>query len=369
MKRGLFFCAGWLLAAISWSAHAAPGEYWEVTSQMDMPGMPMAMPAQKVKVCIPKGGESDPSRTQSKDSNCTFTDVQHSGNTVKFKGTCVNGRGDKMNVSGETTHDANSFKTAMQMSGAGRGGQMSMNSSGKRVGGSCDSEEAAKKAQAQGEAARAQSANAKKDLQARACDTTNSDQLLMAGGYYGGSAPLCTNKKEYCQAVRDKVTNEPNAYVQLANQEEQRKKYVAQGIKGTDETSVMHICGLDLASMKKSVCKNSVHRGPADFLDKYCTAAEAKEFREYARAQTNKNQTAGGDQCSRDFTAPDQRAACRKCSKYTEQEWIDCMEKDGNVGGSKDVVNTDPGKTKDSGKSKTDTVLDGAKKLKGLLPF
>lgn len=365
MKRNLFFFAGFIFAGLSLNAYAAPGEYWEITAQMEVPGMPFGMPAQKSKVCLPKGGESDPNRTQDKDSKCNFTDVQRSGNTVKFKGTCINGHGDKMNVSGETTHDSNSFKTKMKMSGEsqGRPMNMSMNSSGKRVGGSCDSEEMAKKMQAQGEAARMQSANAKQDLQAHACDTTKSDQLLMAGGYYGGAAPLCTNKREYCQAVQNKVTHEPNAYEQLANQEEQRKKFAAQGVKGTEETSVMHICGLNLASMKKSVCKNSVHRGPADFLDKNCTAAEAKEFREYARAQADKNQAAGGDQCSRDYTAPDQRAACRKCSKYVEQEWIDCMEKDGNVSGSKDVVN------KDSGKSKTDTVLDSAKKLKGFLPF
>lgn len=360
MKRNLLACGGFVLAVFSLNAFAAPGEYWEITSQMDMPGMPMAMPAHKSKVCLPKGGESDPSRTQDKDSKCDFTDVQRSGNTVKFKGTCVNNRGDKMKVSGETTHDANSFKTKMQMSGDG--GQMSMNSSGKRIGGSCDSEEMGKKMQAQAEQGRQQAASAKKDLQAHACDTTNSDQLLMAGGYYGGAAPLCTNKKEYCQAVRDKVQHDTRAYEQLANQEKQRKEYAAKGIKSTEETSVIHICGIDMASVKSAVCKNSVHSGPADFLDKNCSAAQAKEFREYARAQANKNQAEGGDQCSRDFTAPDERAACRKCSKYVEQEYIDCMEKNGNVGGagSKETAAEKP---------KSSTVLEGAKKLKGLLPF
>ena len=125
MKRKLFFCGGLVFAAFSLNAFAAPGEYWEVTSQMDMPGMPVAMPAQTSRVCMPKGGESDPNRTQG-DSNCTFSDVQHSGNTVKFKGTCVNGRGDKMNVSGETSHDSNSFKTKMQMSGENQGRPMIM---------------------------------------------------------------------------------------------------------------------------------------------------------------------------------------------------------------------------------------------------
>src|SRR5512140_3297774 len=111
MKRNLFFCGGLVFAAFSLNAFAVPGEYWEITSQMDMPGMPMAMPAQTSKVCLPKGGESDPNRTQGKDSNCDFTDVNRSGNSVKVKGTCVNGHGDKMNVSGDTSHDSNSFKT------------------------------------------------------------------------------------------------------------------------------------------------------------------------------------------------------------------------------------------------------------------
>lgn len=348
MIRNLFFCTGLAFAAFSLNAFAVPGEYWEITSKMDMPGMPMAMPAQTSKVCLPKGGESDPSRTQDKDSKCDFTDVQHSGNIVKFKGTCVNGHGDKMKVSGETSHDANSFKTEMQMTGEGRGSMnMSMKTSGKRAGGSCDSEEMVKKAKAQVEVGQQQTAKAQKDFQAHACDTRNSDQLLLAGGYYGGDNPACKNKKEYCQALRDKVQHDGHAYEQLSNQEEQSKQYSAKGIKGMQDVSVVHICALDLASMKRTVCKNSVHRGPADFMDKNCSAAEAKEYREYARAQLQK------EDCARDYTAPDQRAACVNLAKCGSDV----------CGPNEDTTH------KDSGTSKTDTVLDGAKKLRGFLPF
>jgi hypothetical protein len=344
MKSKLLSCAGFAIAVFSLNAHAVPGEYWEISAQMEMPGMPFAMPAQKSKVCMPKGGESDPNRTQDKDSKCDFTDIQRSGNTVKFKGTCVNGHGDKMKVSGETTHDANSFKTKMQMSSEGHGGQMSMNSSGKRIGGSCDSEEMVRKVQAQAEAGKKQAAMTQKDFQAHACDTRNSDQLLLAGGYYGGNNPACKNKKEYCQAVRNKVQHDPHAYDDLAIQEEQGRKYAAQGAKNIDETSVIHICGLDMGSLKSAVCKNSVHRGPQDFMDQNCSAAQAKEYREYARQQ---------EDCARDYTAPDQRAACVNLAKC----------------GSDTCGQAEETTPKDSGKSTTNTVLDGAKKLRGFLPF
>ena len=33
------------------------GEYWEVTSKMEIPGMPFAMPVSSSKVCVTKGGE------------------------------------------------------------------------------------------------------------------------------------------------------------------------------------------------------------------------------------------------------------------------------------------------------------------------
>ncbi len=350
MKRNLLLCGGLAFAAFSLNAVAAPGEYWEITSQMDMPGMPVAMPAQTSKVCLPKGGEGDPNRTQGKDSNCTFTDMQRSGKTVKFKGTCVNGHGDKMNVSGETTHDSNSFKTKMQMSGDshGRPMNMSMNTSGKRVGGSCDAEEVARKAQAQADEGRKMAAKA----QADACAVgANPDTLLVSSGHYVGDKPMCSNKKEYCQAVRDQFQHDAKAYEQLVAREEQYKSN-----KDTASLSIARICGLDLGAMKKAVCKNSVHSGPAEFMDKNCGAREAKEYREYARTQ---------DSCARDYTSPDQQESCRnlaKCGSDVCGPGDDAPRKEAAKSGGSD-------KSSDSGKSKSDSVLDGAKKLRGLLPF
>ena len=129
---------------------AAPGEWWEITAKMDMQGMPFPMPAQTTKICMPKGGQADPANTQGKDRNCKMTDVKHSGNTVKFKGSCVN-QGETMNMEGETSHDDNSFKSNVKMSGKSQGKNMNMAmvSNGKRIGGVCDTEEQGKKVKAQ----------------------------------------------------------------------------------------------------------------------------------------------------------------------------------------------------------------------------
>ena len=145
MKKLLLNICMWSGAMLSSTLHAATGEWWEISAKMEMQGMPFAMPAQTSKVCMPKGAESDPNFTQGKDSKCKMTDVKHSGSMVKFKGACVN-QGTTMNMEGETSHDANSFKSNVKMSGKSQGRDMNMAlaSSGKRIGGSCDTEEMGK---------------------------------------------------------------------------------------------------------------------------------------------------------------------------------------------------------------------------------
>ncbi|MDR2014132.1 MAG: DUF3617 domain-containing protein [Azoarcus sp.] len=139
MKRYWFACGGWLLAMFSLNAVAEPGEYWEMTTKVEMPGMPMAMPAQTYKICVGPGKQGDPGAVQQKDSDCQYSDMQRSGNTVKFKGTCTDKSGSKMTMTGEITSDSNSFKSVTQMQTQGL--SMNMTSNGKRVGGNCDTKE------------------------------------------------------------------------------------------------------------------------------------------------------------------------------------------------------------------------------------
>lgn len=66
MKKTFIACLVFAVSAFPAIAFSATGEYWEITSKMEMPGMPFAMPAQTVKVCMPPGGRKIPSARKTK---------------------------------------------------------------------------------------------------------------------------------------------------------------------------------------------------------------------------------------------------------------------------------------------------------------
>ena len=73
-------------------AHAAPndGELWEVSTQMNIPGMPAGMGARKQQVCTEKGDKKKV--MESKDnSKCKMTDFKESGNKVTMTMVCPEG--------------------------------------------------------------------------------------------------------------------------------------------------------------------------------------------------------------------------------------------------------------------------------------
>ena len=111
---------------------AGEGEWWEMSTKVEMAGMP-AMPAgQTVKFCRLKGGENEPVKSDS-DKSCAITDVKKAGNAMSFNMKCT-GK-DAMNGSGEMTHAPTTFNQKMKMRSAGE--NMVMVSSGKRIGGAC----------------------------------------------------------------------------------------------------------------------------------------------------------------------------------------------------------------------------------------
>jgi uncharacterized protein DUF3617 len=124
-----------LLVVVAWPlATAAQGkdDLWEVTTKMEMPGMPMAMPAQTMRHCIAKGAQDNdyvPAR-----DNCRVLESQRAGNRVTFKMACT-GK-DAMDATGEMTFGTGSYdgrmRIAMKMEGQPM--EMSQTFSGKRVG-------------------------------------------------------------------------------------------------------------------------------------------------------------------------------------------------------------------------------------------
>lgn len=124
------------LTALPWAVSAqAPVRdgRWEITTEMDMPGMPMKMPATKTTQCITKEQAADPNQSVPKSSrggDCKVSDYKVVGNKVTWNMACT-GK-EAMTGSGEITYGTDSYTGSMKMSSGGR--DMTMNYTAKRLG-------------------------------------------------------------------------------------------------------------------------------------------------------------------------------------------------------------------------------------------
>jgi Protein of unknown function (DUF3617) len=107
-------------------------ELWDITVKMEMPGMPMAMPARTSRVCVEKGAKDD--RFVPQQGECKTVESNRTGNKYTFKTVC-DGK-NKMTSTGEITFGDGTYDGRMQMAGTIEGQPMNMTQtySGKRVG-------------------------------------------------------------------------------------------------------------------------------------------------------------------------------------------------------------------------------------------
>jgi hypothetical protein len=325
MNNRLIALLSMMSGLTSLAAYGAPGEYWEVTSKMEMPGMPFAMPATTTKVCIPKGGEKDPNKT-STDKDCQMTDMKTVGNKTTWKVRCDH-KGEVMTGSGEQTTSANGYEGKMQFSGKSGGHDMNMTTafSGKRIGGSCDSEEQVKK------------------IKSEMCDTSHyhstadwisgSDIILQPG------AACADQRKQLC----DMVIKDSPKDVQAYNALQMHEQHMLGGV------SIVKECRVNMAATTKSICK-TLNGENYSQLSAYCPA-EAKAYREDKRRR----------ECEgRSYTAETRAADIKKCMS-------------GKDDSSDDSTSNEAPSSQKSGKSSDSSpaskALEGAKKLKGMFGF
>jgi len=133
-----------LVASLSLSGLAqGPGPRrdgnWQVTMEMDMPGMPQKMPPMTLNQCLTKADAEDPTKLAPQGrgqapSNCKVSDFKTDGNKVTWSMRC---EGDTpMTGTSEFVYTADSYVGTMKMT-TGRGGQpmtMTMKYQGKRLG-------------------------------------------------------------------------------------------------------------------------------------------------------------------------------------------------------------------------------------------
>jgi hypothetical protein len=138
VQRALALAAGMLVAATATSQVGyrvdpqGKDELWDVTSKMEIPGMPIAMPAQTHRVCAQKGNDAG---MVPKREGCTIADVKRAGNGVTYRMTCKDGRND-YTATGESTATQSGYQGKMRMAGKLEGEQMemAMSYSGARAG-------------------------------------------------------------------------------------------------------------------------------------------------------------------------------------------------------------------------------------------
>jgi hypothetical protein len=107
---------------------------WEITSKVEMEGMPMAMPATKYTQCITKK-DIVPQKVE-KNQDCKITDTKVSGDTVSWTMQCKSKEG-TMDSNGKITYKKDTFDGTMHTTvnnpGSGKM-QMTQRMSGRRIG-------------------------------------------------------------------------------------------------------------------------------------------------------------------------------------------------------------------------------------------
>ena len=135
MLKKLFAVSAILLAVISISfASSGPNMQegmWEITSKMEMPGMPMEMPPTKHTQCLTNKDLAPQSSQPGQE--CKITQTKVVGNTVTWTVLCKGQEGN-MKGTGKITYSGNSFKGTIKMSMIGENMEMICHISGRRIG-------------------------------------------------------------------------------------------------------------------------------------------------------------------------------------------------------------------------------------------
>lgn len=135
MKKNLIFFA--IVLSLLWTAGAwaeLKEGLWEITTQVEMKGMPQSMPPTTVRQCITK---SDPvPQNKDKSFDCKTINLKTSGNTVSYTIECK-GKGQVMQTSGTSTYTGTSMDgattTSIKVTGQPEM-QMSSKTHGKYIG-------------------------------------------------------------------------------------------------------------------------------------------------------------------------------------------------------------------------------------------
>src|SRR6266511_4155229 len=106
-----------VVPAVASDANSIRDGLWEISSQVEMPGMPMKIPPTVMKHCYSKDDVKDQKKVIAKDKNCSVTDLKNSGNKASWTMKCTGENAATM--TGETVFGNDSYTTVMHMKAQG----------------------------------------------------------------------------------------------------------------------------------------------------------------------------------------------------------------------------------------------------------
>ena len=118
------------LAASMPASAQGKDDLWEVSTKMEMPGMPMAMPAQTNRVCIGKNQKDE--AFVPKQGDCRMIESKRVGNRFTYKMDCSGNY--SAIVDGAITFGNNAYDGQMRMAMKTTNDTMVMTFAGKRIG-------------------------------------------------------------------------------------------------------------------------------------------------------------------------------------------------------------------------------------------
>ena len=290
-----------VLIALSPIAYGAGNdELWEVTSQMNMAGMPPGMGSSKQQICQDKDPQKQKPSGKGMEK-CKITDQKQSGNKFTMTMTCPEGT-----ATFENTYNAarTEYKGTMKMKM--REGEMNMTMTGRKIG-SCDAQQARGERDAKVAAMKQQSEKAQADYAATnkkqqetemancqaAVDTMDMRKL--------GTYATCDQTGALCKTLLQTEHTKATATKCMASQAEYCKRYQTMDgflkAKGDEEGAKM--CKVSAVQIKSTHCPQAAKTENLAYLGRFCPV-EAKPIAQQhcaGRSYTSKVKDKYSDFC------------------------------------------------------------------------
>ncbi|MBW2607032.1 MAG: DUF3617 family protein [Deltaproteobacteria bacterium] len=119
-----------VFVSVSFAGSLLKEGLWEITSKMEIPGMPVPMPPITFKQCMTNQNPV-PNQSQS-GQECRMKNIKTKGNTVSWDMVCDSQQGE-MKSSGKITYKGDRFNGVVLTDIPGQG-QMKMTMTGRRIG-------------------------------------------------------------------------------------------------------------------------------------------------------------------------------------------------------------------------------------------